>query len=509
MLAALIRPLCPISFLASAGLLLRHALRPDAARAAAVPRAHIMPVSDFIKNPCAMLRKDQPDGAKKPILPSMQARSDKTAAAGPAPPSRAPKSLRRLSEEERIKRYMDAAATEADKHHSGAAQCIRASTPFCTCLMWIMFKVGPMYVWLFRKAYWFYTWAPTNVLQMCFGLALCFFGGTFAAAIAAVEAWRQMGWQRSYRDASIIYAQMRRVYDANEKDDMLDEDGNGIVDVDEISPSDLAKRKLTLAMRTVEEPDKLQACSCGGRTAATAPSAPRTRRLTDVHARRRAADGDGQPVGSIPRRARHAAPAVRARRGDGAGHCRDGVAAATEDLFAATPGGAWFRPQALGAYAHHDGHQYHRDRLRMVKSSSLNLGLHLPTPLTHPRPCLRPRPRSCCHSRPHPLSRYIQKVISAFYSGLRGGTMFANAFFAFLEDRGWLAKMPCEGFTKTPYLSEAVGYPIAAVGFYTQLRYGFTLPFPLNLILLPLTIVQWLIEYQMVMGSGAAIGAVG
>ena len=120
MLAALIRPLCPISFLASAGLLLRHALRPDAARAAAVPRAHIMPASDFIKNPCAMLRKDQPDGAKKPILPSMQARSDKTAAAGPAPPSRAPKSLRRLSEEERIKRYMDAAATEADKHHSGA-----------------------------------------------------------------------------------------------------------------------------------------------------------------------------------------------------------------------------------------------------------------------------------------------------------------------------------------------------------------------------------------------------
>ena len=65
--------------------------------------------------------------------------------------------------------------------------------------------------------------------------------------------------------------------------------------------------------------------------------------------------------------------------------------------------------------------------------------------------------------------------------------MFANALFAFLEDRGWLAKMPCEGFTKTPYLSEAVGYPIAAVGFYTQLRYGFTLPFPRNLILLPLT----------------------
>ena len=233
----------------------RDARRAVPRRTHASPSILIMPVSDFLKkvNPCAVARKDQPEGAKKPILPFLQTRSDKVV---PAPASGAT----RLSEEQRIKRYMDAAATVADQHHSGAAQCLRASTPFCTALMWIILKVGPIYMWLFRKAYWFYTWAPTNVLQMCFGLALCFFGGTFAAAIAAVEAWRQMGWQRSYMDVSIVYAQMRLVYDANEKDDMLDEDGNGIVDVDEIAPSDLAKRKLILAMRTVEEPDKLQAC---------------------------------------------------------------------------------------------------------------------------------------------------------------------------------------------------------------------------------------------------------
>ena len=207
---------------------------------------------------CANPRKDQSDGAKKSILPIGSSRSDKVT---PAPTSRA-----RLSEEERIKRYMDAAATVADKHHSGAAQCLRASTPFCTVLVWVILRAGPVYLWLFHKAYWFYTWAPKNVLQMCFGLALCFFGGTFAAAIAAVEAWRQMGWQRSYRDISIVYEQMRLVYDASERDDRLDEDGNGIVDVDEIAPADLAKRKLTLAMRTVEEPDKLQVCAAALRS---------------------------------------------------------------------------------------------------------------------------------------------------------------------------------------------------------------------------------------------------
>lgn len=396
-----------------------------------------MPVSDFMKkvNPCAVPRKDQPEGAQKPILPFLQTRSDKVV---PTHASGAPNSLTRLSEEERIKRYMDAAATVADKHHSGAAQCLRASTPFCTALVWIILKVGPIYYWFYRKAYWFYTWAPKNVLQMCFGLALCFFGGTFAAAIAAVEAWRQMGWQRSYRDVSIVYAQMRLVYDANEKDDMLDEDGNGIVDVDEIAPSDLAKRKLTLAMRTVEEPDKLQTAM--GSLWAAYLAVLATLRLQF---------------------ARVAAMAL-------------GIAE-----MVSPPLLKMFSPplqEALGSDLKH----------------------WVPTLIT-----------TVINIIAIGFAWYIQKVISAFYSGLRGGTMFANALFAFLEDRGWLAKMPCEGVFKTPYLNEAVGYPVAAVGFYTQLRYGFTLPFPLNLILLPLTIVQWLIEYQIVMGSGAPIGAVG
>jgi len=37
---------------------------------------------------------------------------------------------------------------------------------------------------------------PTNVIQMIFGIALCFFGGTYVASIAAIEAFRQMGWQK-------------------------------------------------------------------------------------------------------------------------------------------------------------------------------------------------------------------------------------------------------------------------------------------------------------------------
>ena len=130
-------------------------------------------------------------------------------------------------------------------------------------LVWLVVTVAPLYLWLWRKACWFYSWAPTNLLQMCFGLGLAFFGGTYVAAIAAVEAFRLMGWQRTWADLKVVYAELRVVYDRSEEDDLLDEDGNGVADVDELTPQELATRKLGLAMRVVKEPDKLQSAVGG------------------------------------------------------------------------------------------------------------------------------------------------------------------------------------------------------------------------------------------------------
>ena len=127
-------------------------------------------------------------------------------------------------------------------HNAGCASCLRAATPAVSLLVWVLVKVAPLYLWLFRKAYWFYSWAPTNLLQMCFGVGLAFFGGTYVAAIAAVEAFRLMGWQRTWADLKVIYAEMRLVYDRSEEDDLLDDDGNGILDVDELTPQELAER---------------------------------------------------------------------------------------------------------------------------------------------------------------------------------------------------------------------------------------------------------------------------
>jgi hypothetical protein len=94
---------------------------------------------------------------------------------------------------------------------------------------------------------------------------------------------------------------------------------------------------------------------------------------------------------------------------------------------------------------------------------------------------------------------WLTSVVAAVYSALRGGRIFARGLFTLLDDRGCLERLPCVpspfDHDKT-FVDELVAYPLAAAGFWFQLSHGFTLPFPLDLIFLPLTIVEWLLRWQ-------------
>jgi len=54
--------------------------------------------------------------------------------------------------------------------------------------------------------------------------------------------------------------------------------------------------------------------------------------------------------------------------------------------------------------------------------------------------------------------------------------------------RGWLHLKHEE-----TNLDETVGWALAAIGVYFQVRYGFSLPFPFNILLFPLTFLEWVI----------------
>ena len=54
---------------------------------------------------------------------------------------------------------------------------------------------------------------PFNVVQMIFGVALCYFGGTFTTSIAAAEAFRTMGGEQAKADITSVIEQLRPAWE--------------------------------------------------------------------------------------------------------------------------------------------------------------------------------------------------------------------------------------------------------------------------------------------------------
>ena len=73
----------------------------------------------------------------------------------------------------------------------------------------------------------------------------------------------------------------------------------------------------------------------------------------------------------------------------------------------------------------------------------------------------------------------------------------------------WIEQVPFIAQPFDPdesFLDEAVGYSLAAFGFFFQITNGFALPLPFNLIFLPLTIIEWFLRIQISM-TNAPVGS--
>lgn len=80
----------------------------------------------------------------------------------------------------------------------------------------------------------------------------------------------------------------------------------------------------------------------------------------------------------------------------------------------------------------------------------------------------------------------VQRVISAFHSAIRGGLMCSRNIMEYLSV---MKIYPIDHETSS--IDEIAGYGLALVGLYFQLAYGFGLPFPLNVILFPFTLLEY------------------
>ncbi|EOD41242.1 hypothetical protein EMIHUDRAFT_448732 [Emiliania huxleyi CCMP1516] len=349
----------------------------------------------------------------------------------------APVLKRRSSESARLAKFV---RTTSEPGAIGDRPRTRqAIEPAVSGLIAVLRVLLPLYWKMYAFGYSVLSKLPTNAMRMVFGAALCLFGGHFFASVAAIEAFRIFGWEQLRHHVGIVVAEAQSVADASRKDNDVDADENGVADVDEMTSRELLRHKTALAMSTVQDPQRLQAAA--GFLWAAYVSVLATLRLEFART--------------------------------------ISLALACAEMFE-FPITRCFLPglvALLGPDLQHWG------------TTIIQSALALVTTL---------------------VAIWLQTAISAFYAAVRGGRMFAEGLFALMEEHGLftdakgLPKLPCfkEGWSpEDSTLDEAasapvVGFTLAGCGFLYQVTTGFELPFPLNLVFLPLTAVEWLLRWQ-------------
>jgi hypothetical protein len=110
---------------------------------------------------------------------------------------------------------------------------------------------GPFYIKLFQLGYRAYHELPKDVLSALLGLGLSFCGGAYCASIAAIEAVRMSGWDRTQAALEQIYTDARAMYEAYVADDSMSSDDDPLT------------RKLAVVAVAVKDPEQLSAALGG------------------------------------------------------------------------------------------------------------------------------------------------------------------------------------------------------------------------------------------------------
>lgn len=304
----------------------------------------------------------------------------------------------------------------------------------------------PLYVKLFEWLHFFYTWAPKKLVTMVFGVALCFFGGTFVASLAAIEAFINMGGERLWADLVYVYEQTLVVYKAHEKDE---EKGGGLKDALEgaadgqLPGPELAQRKVFLVMQTVREPGRLENAVGSLWSAYVAVLATLSMQFAQI-----------------------AALAL-------------GMASTVKPLVSrvATPALEWAVDPSL---VHWIG-------------SIINITLNF-----------------AAMSIAWYLQMIIASIYSGLRGGKLFAEALLGLLddFGLVSRIPWEGCRKAFD-PETSFLDEAIAYALAAAGIYSQIFSGFAIAFPFDLVLMPLTWVELFLRYQITFGSGASTQAQG
>jgi len=251
------------------------------------------------------------------------------------------------------------------------------------------------------------------------GLIMCFFGGTFCTLIAAIEAYRMVGWEHQCKLANDLLTDFKAFAVVSQADDKEDLDKDGVPDVQQISARELTQRKMLLFLKTVD-PHRVTTCIAGMQAGLLAVLATLKMEFAKAitlgtaigHAFERPTERFILPVFES------ALPADYQR---------------------------WAGP--VTAY--------------LIKGTIIS------------------------------FAWFLQRVLSACHSAVRGGTMCARNVLDYLDRMNYIHVRAEE-----TVMDEVVGYLLAAAGLWFQLSSGFSLPFPLNVLLLPVSLLEWALMWM-------------
>jgi hypothetical protein len=95
-------------------------------------------------------------------------------------------------------------------------------------------------------------YGPEDLIKMATGLCMMFFGGFFITTVAVFEAFDQSGRHALVKNLRLLAEEAEDVREADEHDDTLDENRDGIKDVQQLSSEQLAVRKFLVAVRAAD-----------------------------------------------------------------------------------------------------------------------------------------------------------------------------------------------------------------------------------------------------------------
>lgn len=93
---------------------------------------------------------------------------------------------------------------------------------------------------------------PQEFMPAIAGFVLVFFGGNFFTLAAAVEAYRMVGFDDTKTALIALHKSYKVALDASKKDDEVDDDGDGIADVKQISSKELVQRKIGVVAKAID-----------------------------------------------------------------------------------------------------------------------------------------------------------------------------------------------------------------------------------------------------------------